>query len=141
FRDASTFNLDEYVGLKQDDVNSYHHYMYENLFRHIDLPSDHAHLPDGSASDLEEETRRYEKEIVEAGGIDVQLLGLGVNGHIGFNEPGTSFASRTQVVTLVQATLDANARFFQKQHDVPNEAITMGIGSIMESGKIILLAS
>jgi len=141
FQNAKTFNLDEYVGLAKDDPNSYYHYMNEKLFKHIDIPKEHIHLPNGTAADLEKECNDYEQLILAQNHIDLQLLGLGVNGHIGFNEPGTPFSSRTSVVDLVESTINANARFFDSIDDVPTQAISMGIKTIMESQEIILLAS
>ncbi|WP_033541743.1 glucosamine-6-phosphate deaminase [Planococcus sp. CAU13] len=140
FSRATTFNLDEYVGIGPGDRSSYHEYMQENLFRHIDLPESQGHLPNGRAADLAAECALYERLIADSGGIDLQLLGVGVNGHIGFNEPGSCFDSRTQVVELTQETKNSNARFFEKEEDIPVEAITMGIGTIMEAKKIVLLA-
>lgn len=141
FQNIKTFNLDEYVGLAKDDPNSYYHYMNEKLFKHIDIPKEHIHIPNGTADDLEKECHDYEQHILAQGHIDLQLLGLGVNGHIGFNEPGTPFSSRTSVVDLVESTIKANARFFDSIDDVPTKAISMGIKTIMESQEIILLAS
>ena len=114
--------------------------MQQNLFRHIDLPETNRHLPNGLARDLNKECERYERLIAESGGIDLQLLGIGVNGHIGFNEPGTPFDSRTHVIELTEATRKSNARFFDKEQDIPERAITMGIGTIMEARRIVLLA-
>lgn len=141
FKNVISFNLDEYIGLDETNENSYHYYMKEKLFDHIDIPQNQAHVPDGMAEDLEFECSRYESEIKKTGGIDIQLLGLGVNGHIGFNEPGTSFDSRTQVITLDKSTRNANAHFFSSGGEVPAQAISMGIKSIMETKKIILLVS
>ncbi|QKX49508.1 glucosamine-6-phosphate deaminase [Planococcus glaciei] len=141
FENVTTFNLDEYVGLKKDDANSYHHYMKEKLFDHVGLGVDQVHLPDGHSEDLEQDCLTYEKQIEEAGGIDIQVLGLGLNGHIGFNEPGTPFSSRTHVVELSPSTRSANARFFSSIEEVPTQAISMGIASIMASKKILLLVS
>ncbi|WP_217588497.1 glucosamine-6-phosphate deaminase [Lentibacillus saliphilus] len=141
FDKTTTFNLDEYVGLTQDDPNSYHYYMFEKLFKHINVMSDNTHLPNGAANDVEQECSDYEKLIKSTGSIDLQLLGLGINGHIGFNEPGTSFDSRTHIVALDESTRQANARFFASMDDVPTQAITMGIQSIMEAKHILLLVS
>ncbi|QHS23331.1 glucosamine-6-phosphate deaminase [Virgibacillus sp. MSP4-1] len=141
FKDVSTFNLDEYVGLGRMDPNSYHYYMNEKLFKHVDLSTENVHLPNGTAGDLQQECRDYEASIKQAGNVDVQILGLGLNGHIGFNEPGTPFSSRTHVVELDESTREANARFFASKADVPTQAITMGIESIMESKEIVLLVS
>ncbi len=140
FARATTFNLDEYVGKGPGDTASYHEFMHENLFRHIDLPETSRHLPDGMAEDLAGECVRYERLIEASGGIDLQLLGIGVNGHIGFNEPGSRFDSRTQVIELTEATRKSNARYFEKEEDIPAKAITMGIGTIMSARKIVLLA-
>jgi glucosamine-6-phosphate deaminase len=141
FSDVHTFNLDEYVGLEANDPNSYMYYMKKHLFHHIDLPEQNAHLPDGEKENLEEECKAYEKEIERAGKIDLQMLGIGLNGHIGFNEPGTSFKSRTHIVALDESTRQANARFFDSIEEVPTQALTMGIETIMESKEILLLIS
>jgi len=141
YKQVNTFNLDEYIGISKKDPNSYHYFMCENLFDHIDIPLDHTHIPDGTAKDLDEECRRYEQFIQEHGGIDLQILGIGQNGHIGFNEPGTSFGSRTHIINLAESTRKANSRFFESLEDVPTQAITMGIASIMESKEIFLLVS
>ncbi|WP_162418310.1 glucosamine-6-phosphate deaminase [Cyclobacterium roseum] len=134
-----TFNLDEYVGLKGSHPQSYRYFMNAHLFHHLNIPMPQTHVPAG-VGDLEAECERYEKEIQECGGIDLQLLGLGTNGHIGFNEPGTSFDSRTHVVNLLEETIDANARFFSGKEEVPTKAVTMGIQTIMEARQIALLA-
>ncbi|MBM7600527.1 glucosamine-6-phosphate deaminase [Virgibacillus halotolerans] len=141
FKNATTFNLDEYVGLDKNDPNSYNHFMNEKLFNHVDISNEQTHLPNGAAEDLEKECSDYEALIREAGYIDLQILGIGTNGHIGFNEPGTSFSSRTQVIDLDESTRNVNARFFNSLDEVPTNAITMGIESIMESKEIVLLAS
>lgn len=140
FKNATTFNLDEYVGLPKENKNSYHYYMHENLFQHIDIQPENVHIPNGMAEDLEQECTAYDR-LISKNKIDIQILGLGLNGHIGFNEPGTSFKSRTHIVKLDQSTRKANARFFQSIDEVPTEAITMGIETIMESKKILLLVS
>lgn len=134
-----TFNLDEYVGLTGSHPQSYRYFMNAHLFQQLNIPMEQTHVPAG-VGDLEEECKRYEKEIQECGGIDLQLLGLGTNGHIGFNEPGTSFDSRTHVVNLLEETIDANARFFSGKEEVPTKAVTMGIQTIMEARQIALLA-
>ncbi|GIN63258.1 glucosamine-6-phosphate deaminase 1 [Robertmurraya siralis] len=141
FQDVTTFNLDEYVGLDREDVNSYYRYMKEKLFNHVDIKLERVHLPNGAAADLEAECQRYEKQIRQAGKIDLQILGMGINGHIGFNEPGTPFSSRTHVVELEASTREANSRFFPTLDDVPTQALTMGIATIMESKEILLLVS
>lgn len=141
FKQIKTFNLDEYVGLDKSDKNSYYYYMNDKLFKHIDIPATHASLPNGKTENIAAECERYEKKIKNAGQIDIQVLGIGLNGHIGFNEPNTPFTSRTHVVKLDESTRQANARFFHSIDDVPTEAITMGIATIMDSKKILLLAS
>ncbi len=139
FEQAMSFNLDEYVGLPDEHPESYRSYMNAHLFNHINLPADRANIPNGNAADAEAECERYERAIAQAGQIDLQLLGLGHNGHIGFNEPAQELNSRTHVVTLKQETREANARFFDSIDQVPKHAITMGIGSIMKSRRILLV--
>lgn len=139
YKQVTTFNLDEYIGLSPDHPQSYHAYMKEHLFEHIDIPSNQAHLPNGLASDLNVECQQYEQLIQQAGGIDLQILGIGLNGHIGFNEPGTPFSSETHVVRLTESTRQANSRFFTSIEEVPTHAITMGLNSIMRSKEIFLL--
>jgi len=141
FKNVTTFNLDEYIGLGKDNPNSYHFFMSEKLFHHIDIRPEQTYVPNGVASDLKQESVDYERLIQKENGIDLQVLGLGTNGHIGFNEPGTPFTSRTDIVDLAQATLDANARFFDSIDEVPTQAVTMGIESIMEGKEIVLLVS
>lgn len=141
FKNVTTFNLDEYIGLAADHPNSYNYFMRENLFKHIDISLENTHLPNGVAGDINKECNDYEQLIKKAGGIDVQILGIGTNGHIAFNEPGTDFNGRTAIVDLAQETLDANARFFDTIEEVPTQAITMGIQSIMEADEIIMLVS
>jgi glucosamine-6-phosphate deaminase len=138
---AKSVNLDEYIGLPAQDPNSYHYFMNQNLFSHLDINENHTHIPNGAANVLEQECLRYEQLIKELGGVDLQLLGIGQNGHIGFNEPGTAFSSRTHIVTLAQNTREANARFFNSLEKVPTHAITMGIASILDSKEILLLVS
>lgn len=141
FKNVTTVNLDEYAGLSSDDPNSYHFYMKNRFFQHIDsLPSQHF-IPNGNADDLEAECRRYEQVVESLGGTDIQLLGIGRNGHIGFNEPGTPFKSRTHVVTLNEQTRQANARYFPSIDSVPKKALTMGIQTILSSKRILLLIS
>ncbi|MGR9050871.1 glucosamine-6-phosphate deaminase [Halobacillus faecis] len=137
----STINLDEYVGLAPEHPQSYRHFMDQHLFRLINIDLENTHIPFGKTEELEQECRRYEKVIDQIGPPDLQLLGIGENGHIGFNEPGTSFDSETHIVHLTDSTREANARFFESMEDVPTKAITMGIRSILKSRKIILLAS
>ncbi|WP_404454330.1 glucosamine-6-phosphate deaminase [Virgibacillus necropolis] len=141
FKDTTTFNLDEYIGLSMDHPNSYHHYMKDHLFQHIDIDMEKAHVPNGDVTDVQSECKDYEKIIHENGNIDIQILGIGTNGHIGFNEPGTPFTSRTHIVNLAESTRQANARFFGSIEDVPTRAITMGIETIRESKEIIVLVS
>jgi glucosamine-6-phosphate deaminase len=140
FRDVTTFNLDEYAGLPREHPGSYFSYMKQHLFDHVDIAPENAHLPNGTAPDLDAECARYEQEIRDAGGLDLTFLGLGRNGHIGFNEPGTPFDARTRVVELTQSTRHANADLFSDGR-VPTHAITMGIGTILESRAIVLLVS
>lgn len=141
YKQVKSVNLDEYIGLPAKDSNSYHYFMRQNLFNHLDINENHTHIPNGAVSDLEDECLRYEKLIKELGGIDLQILGIGQNGHIGFNEPGTSFTSRTHIVTLAQNTREANSRFFNTIEEVPTHALTMGIATILESKEILLLVS
>ena len=141
YQHVTTFNLDEYVGLDESSLQSYRHFMNEHLFNHINIPKNQTFIPSGKAANLEEECKRYEDLIKQNGGIDLQILGIGQNGHIGFNEPGSRFESRTHVVQLSDSTRQANSRYFQSLADVPTHAITMGIQTILESKKIILLAS
>jgi glucosamine-6-phosphate deaminase len=140
FGDVTTFNLDEYAGIPRHHPGSYFTFMKQNLFDHIDIDPARTHIPDGSARDLDAECARYEEAIHAAGGLGLTFLGLGRNGHIAFNEPGTPFDSRTRVVELTESTRRANADFF-RGHEVPTHALTMGIGTILESRRIVLLAS
>ncbi|PYQ31051.1 MAG: glucosamine-6-phosphate deaminase [Acidobacteria bacterium] len=140
FRDVTTFNLDEYAGVPREHPGSYCTYMKQHLFDHVDLDPKNTHIPDGMADDLDAECARYEQAIKDAGGLDLTFLGLGRNGHIGFNEPGTPFDARTRVVELTPSTRAANAEFFSGE-DVPSRAITMGIGTILSSRAIVLIAS
>ncbi|MDD6012372.1 MAG: glucosamine-6-phosphate deaminase [Oscillospiraceae bacterium] len=138
----TTFNLDEYVGLSRDNVNSYFYFMKENLFGKTDVDFDRVNFLSGEASDLEAECERYYNRIKECGGIDIQLLGIGTNGHIGFNEPGEKFMDRPFSVKLTQSTIDSNRKYFEAVGDkMPEYALTMGIGDIMRSKKIILIAT
>ncbi len=141
FAKVTTFNLDEYVGLPPTHDQSYSHFMWENLFKHIDINPRYIHVPDGMATDIEAHCEWYENEIKKWGGIDLQILGIGANGHIAFNEPGSSLGSRTRIKTLTEQTEKDNARFFKSMNEVPRLAITMGIGTIMEAKEVILLAS
>lgn len=141
FSNTVTFNLDEYVGLPEDDPNSYHSFMDEHLFQHINIKKENTHVPSGMEDDLQKECDDYEAAIQAAGRIDIQLLGIGKNGHIGFNEPGTAFDSRTHIIELDDTTIQANARFFDSIDEVPTKAITMGIGTILDSKEILLIIS
>lgn len=140
WRAVVTFNLDEYVGLAPEHPQSYHSFMQENLFRHVKVKAENIHIPDGMAKDVPKFCARYENQIKQAGGIDLQVLGIGTDGHIGFNEPTSSLASRTRIKTLTQQTRRDNSRFFGSEGAVPHHVITMGIGTIMEARQIILLA-
>lgn len=140
FSKVMTFNLDEYVGLSPEHPGSYHYFMQENVFRHLNMPPHHMHLPDGLAKDVPTSCRNYEEQIAMAGGLDIQVLGIGTDGHIGFNEPSSSLASRTRIKTLTERTRSDNAPFFDRPEDVPHHVVTMGIGTIMEARQILLLA-
>ncbi|MBS0663462.1 MAG: glucosamine-6-phosphate deaminase [Verrucomicrobia bacterium] len=140
FSRVTTFNLDEYVGLPGTHDQSYRYFMRENFFRHINIDQARTHVPDGTAGDLHEECRAYEHRIALAGGIDLQLLGLGRNGHIGFNEPSGSLRSRTWIKILSQQTLRDNSDVFGRREDMPRHAITMGIGTILDARRCLLLA-
>ncbi|MGG1635454.1 glucosamine-6-phosphate deaminase [Paenibacillus sp. FSL A5-0031] len=137
FKDVTTFNLDEYVGIKPDNDQSYAYYMKQHLFSHIDIPENQIHLPNGMASDVELESNAYDA-MLEARPVDIQLLGLGHNGHIGFNEPDVNLSGGTHVVKLKEETREANARFFDSMDEVPEYAITMGVGSILKANTIVL---
>ncbi|MBY8911530.1 glucosamine-6-phosphate deaminase [Bacillus sp. YC2] len=141
FQNVSTINLDEYAGLSPEDKNSYHYYMNTHLFAHIDSRKDRHFLPDGRANDLEAECERYDRLAESLGGADIQLLGIGHNGHIGFNEPGTPFQSRTHVVELDEETRQANARYFPSIDQVPKKAVTMGIETILSGKRLLIMAS
>ncbi len=140
FSRITTFNLDEYVGLPAEHPQSYHAFMEEHLFRHLNLPRERIHIPNGLAADVPAECAAYESAIVAAGGIDLQLLGIGTDGHIGFNEPSSSLASRTRIKTLTAQTRQDNARFFGSAAEVPLHVITMGVGTIMATRQVLLLA-
>jgi len=141
FSRVTTFNLDEYVGLPPEHSQSYHAFMDEHLFRHINVARSRIHIPDGMARDVPAECVRYEEAIRRAGGIDVQVLGIGTDGHIGFNEPSSSLASRTRIKTLTAQTRADNARFFGGDlNNVPFHCITMGVGTIMDARQVLMLA-
>ena len=138
---VTTFNLDEYIGLPREHPQSYHSFMWENFFRHVNIDLEKIHIPDGNTLDVPVFCAGYEERIRAAGGIDLQVLGIGTDGHIGFNEPTSSLASRTRIKTLTRQTRHDNARFFGSEDAVPQHVITMGIGTIMEARQILLLAS
>lgn len=139
FKNITSFNLDEYVGLHKEHPQSYHYFMYNHLFNYIDINPNNIYLPNGIVGDISHECERYEKAIERAGGVDIQILGIGSNGHIAFNEPGTPFVSNTHIVELDETTRSDNARFFDKIEEVPTHAITMGLNTIMKSKEILLL--
>jgi glucosamine-6-phosphate deaminase len=141
FSKVTTFNLDEYVGLPPAHDQSYHYFMYENFLNYINVDKRFIHIPHGMSKDVAAFCEWYEQRIKDCGGIDIQVLGIGGNGHIAFNEPGSSLGSRTRIKTLTPKTRDDNARFFEKMDEVPKYAITMGVGTIMDSKEIILLAN
>jgi len=141
FSKVVTFNLDEYVGLPPTHDQSYHYFMHDKLFNHVNISPANVHVPSGIAKDFNSYCQWYEDEIDKVDGIDIQVLGVGSDGHIGFNEPGTSLTSRTSIVTLTEETLDDNARFFENKADVPRFAITMGVGTIMEAALCLLVAN
>jgi len=138
---ARTFNLDEYVGLSPEDAQSYRYYMNQRLFSQVNLDPRNTHLPNGLAANLEDECHGYEQKIERCGGIDLQLLGIGQAGHIGFNEPLSALRSRTRVKALSPATIEQNAAFFGGAQNVPRRAITMGVGTILECNRCVLLAT
>lgn len=135
-----TFNLDEYIGLPREHPQSYHSFMWRNLFGQINIHPENVHIPDGNTADIPRFCSEYEEQIRQAGGIDLQVLGIGTDGHIGFNEPTSSLASRTRIKTLTEQTRRDNARFFGSEAAVPHHVITMGIGTIMEARTNLLLA-
>ena len=141
FKDVATFNLDEYEGIPKEDENSYYRFMRDNFFSHIDIDKERTNIPDGMSCDVEGECRDYERRIEKAGGIDLMVLGIGNNGHIGFNEPASYYAGITHRVKLHENTIEANSRFFGSIEKVPKYAVTMGIKSIMQCRSIMMLAS
>lgn len=141
FSQVTTVNLDEYKGLPRENDQSYYYFMHDNLFDHVNVKPENTHLPDGTKEDANEECARYEELIRSLGGQDLQLLGLGHNGHIGFNEPDTVFEKTTHCVDLQESTIEANKRFFASADDVPKQAYTMGIGTIMQAKKILVVVS
>ncbi|MFN2340590.1 MAG: glucosamine-6-phosphate deaminase [Halanaerobium sp.] len=141
FSEVQTFNLDEYCGLEADHPNSYHYYMNDNFFKEINIKKENIHIPDGSAEDFRKECRDYEESIKNARGIDLQILGIGSNGHIGFNEPAESLNVATELVDLTEETIAANSRYFESEAEVPKKAISMGMATILKTDRIVLLAS
>ena len=141
FSKVRSFNLDEYIGLSPEHVCSYRRFMNEQLFDHINIDKANTHVPCGIGADHEADAKAYDAAVEAAGGIDLQILGIGHDGHIGFNEPGDEFVSGTNIVTLTDMTIDANTRFFEKREDVPRQAITLGNRNIMAAKRIILLAT
>ena len=141
FSKVKTFNLDEYCNLPPENPQSYHYYMNENFFNHVNIPEENINLLDGMTDDLKKECIEYDMKIKRAGGIDLQVLGIGPNGHIGFNEPAEKLNVKTHQVDLAEETIEANSRFFDSKEDVPKKAITMGIATILKSNRILLLAN
>ncbi len=141
FSHVTSFNLDEYYPISADNPQSYRYFMNENLFNHINIDKKNTFVPDGSAEDVNEECKAYDKMIENSAGVDVQVLGIGVNGHIGFNEPDENLITTTHLTSLTDSTVSANSRFFDSIDEVPRYAVTMGIGTIMRAKSIILLAS
>jgi glucosamine-6-phosphate deaminase len=141
FSHVTTFNLDEYVGLDHNHPQSYYYFMWDNLFKDINIPKQNINVPSGTAKNHMAFCEWYEESIMDAGGIDLQILGIGGDGHIAFNEPSSSLASRTRLKTLTKETIDDNARFFDNAEEVPRYAITMGVGTVLEAKKCILLAN
>ena len=141
FSKVKTYNLDEYIGIPENDPQSYHFFMNENLFRHINVRPENIHIPNGNAEDIDFEGREYDRMIHSLGGADIQILGIGLDGHIGFNEPGEVFIAETHRTALDTSTIKANSRFFASPNDVPKYAITMGMYSILAAKKILLVAN
>ncbi len=141
FAEVTSFNLDEYYPIDKDSSQSYHYFMRENLFKHVSIKPENTHILNGSCEDVNEECAKFEEMIKQAGGIDLQLLGIGENGHIGFNEPDEYLQLKTHLTNLTKNTIAVNSRFFDKLEDVPTQALTMGIGTIFNARKIIILAS
>ncbi len=139
FENVTSVNLDEYAGLSADHDQSYSYFMHKNLFNHINIKEENVNLPNGLAKDFAEECKRYDAVIEAAGGVDIQLLGIGNNGHIGFNEPADYFPKGTSLIDLTDSTIDANSRFFASRDLVPTQALSMGIGTIMSAKKIVMV--
>ncbi|PID64151.1 MAG: glucosamine-6-phosphate deaminase [Gammaproteobacteria bacterium] len=140
FKQVVTINMDEYIGLAPDHPQSYRYFMQENFFKHIDILPENTHVPNGMAADIDAEGLRYEQLIADLGGVDLFFGGVGSDGHIAFNEPGSSLGSRTRIKTLTQRTLNDNARFFDSIDDVPRTALTVGIQTVMDAKEVIILA-
>ena len=141
FSKVTTFNLDEYYPISQNDPQSYYYFMQENLFSKINVPAENINIPNGEATDPAEECRSYDKKLSESGGVDLQLLGIGINGHIGFNEPDETLCTSTHCTNLTESTIQANSRFFESAELVPTKALTMGIGSILGAKTIVIMAN
>lgn len=141
FKNVTTINLDEYIGLDEKNPQSYRYFMDNNLFNYINIKKENTFVPNGRTKNFDLECKNYDKRIQELGGIDLQVLGIGANGHIAFNEPSEYLISQTHVTNLTKSTIEANSRFFNSINDVPKQAITMGIGQIMNTKKIILMAT
>jgi glucosamine-6-phosphate deaminase len=139
FSQVTTFNLDEYVGLGPKHAQSYHHFMHDNFFKHVNIAPSSIYIPSGTTSNYRAFCEWYEQRIKQCGGIDVQILGIGSDGHIAFNEPGSSLSSRTRLKTLARSTIEDNSRFFKHADEVPIYAITMGVGTILEARTLVLL--
>src|SRR5205809_7332725 len=139
FSRVTTFNLDEYVGLPANHPQSYHYFMREHFFQHVNIPQHNINIPSGTTSNYPAFCQWYEGRIADCGGIDVQILGIGTDGHIAFNEPGSSLSSPTRLKTLSKQTIDDNARFFERREDVPVYAITMGVGTILYARRLVLV--
>ncbi|MDD6057468.1 MAG: glucosamine-6-phosphate deaminase [Clostridiales bacterium] len=141
FSEVKTVNLDEYKGLDASNDQSYYYFMHKHLFGKVNIDLKNVNVPNGMEPDAEKECARYEEKVCQLGGVDIQLLGLGHNGHIGFNEPNTEFDRRTHCVDLTKSTIEANKRFFASEEEVPRQAYTMGIGTIMQAKKILMIVS
>lgn len=142
FRHVITFNMDEYIGIPENHPESYHFFMYENLFKHIDIPQENINILNSKTDDLEKECIEYEKKILKYGGIELFLGGIGMDGHIAFNEPGSSLTSRTRIKTLCYDTIQANSRFFENDaSQVPTEVLTVGVGTIMDAREVLIVVS
>ena len=141
FSQVTTFNLDEYIGLAPEHDQSYHYFMNDNLFNHVNINKENVHVPDGFGFEVGEAGKAYEELMAKTVHVEIQLLGLGCNGHIGFNEPADEFTKVTGEIDLTDSTIEANKRFFEKKEDVPRKAVSMGIGTIMRAKKIVLLVN